>query len=221
MNTQTTENQRLKILMDILHFKTQKMFAKALNIKEGSLSDILRGKGGMGISNAIKDKLVLLFNVNLNWLENGVGEPLFKKSPVIAEAKEGVPYYDISLEENDNLILMEEQAEYFVNYRPFNDCTAYLPVFGESMLPKYAPGEIIAVKEISNYDVLLWGETYVVMTNEEANSLRCIKLIHEHADKNKVILRASNPDFKGDIVIKRSDITALYIIKGKITRNQV
>jgi len=214
-----TENQRLKIILDKLNFKTQKEFAQQLNIQQGSLSDILRGR--IRISNAIKDRLDLKFNVNLTWLESGIGEPFLKKGPVVSESKEGVPYFDISLSDTDTLLLEEEQADYFVNYKPFNDCTAYLPVYGDSMYPKYASGEIIAVREITNYEVLQWGEAYVVMTNEKANYLRSIKLVFEHQDKNKLILRSSNPNFKGDTVINKESISSLYIIKGKITRNLI
>ncbi|MFD2288811.1 DNA-binding protein [Pedobacter petrophilus] len=214
-----TEIDRLKSVMNILSFRTQRDFAAALNIKDGSLSDILRGR--VGISNGFKDRLSFKFDVNIEWLETGVGEPLLNKGPFISESKEGVPYFDISLSDADTLYLMEEKAEYFVNYKPFNDCTAYLPVYGDSMYPRYASGEIIAVREVTNYEVLQWGEAYVVMTDEKANHMRSIKMIFEHADKSKLILRSSNPNFKGDTIIDKTSITSLYIIKGKITRNLI
>jgi len=216
-----TENQRLKIIIDKLNYKTQKDFAEKLNIQAGSLSDILRGKGGMKVSNAIKDKLTLMFNVNQEWLTKGIGEPFLKKGPIISETKEGVPYFDVSLADARVSVFMEEEPEYFVNYKPFNDCTAYLPVYGDSMYPKYASGEIIAVKEVTNFDVLQWGEAYVIMGDESTNSLRSIKLVHQHNNPDKLILRSSNPNFKGETVIDKKGITAMYIIKGKITRNLI
>ena len=211
------ENQRLKNLMELLHFKTQKDFAAALNIQQGSLSDILRER--VNVSNAIKDKLEMKFDVNLTWLEDGIGEPFFKKKRAVGESKEGVPYFDMSLSDAKEQIVEEQRAEYLVNYLPFNDCTAYLPVYGDSMYPQYAAGEIIAIKEITNYEILQWGEAYVVMTDEDSNSLRTIKLIFQHTDDTKLILRSSNPNFKGDTVVSKKNILALYIIKGKITRN--
>ncbi|MFJ7359087.1 helix-turn-helix transcriptional regulator [Pedobacter suwonensis] len=211
------ENQRLKKLMELLHFKTQKDFAIALNIQQGSLSDILRER--VNVSNAIKDRLEMKFDVNLTWLEDGIGEPFFKKRPAVGESKEGVPYFDMSLSDAKEHMVEEQRAEYLVNYLPFNDCTAYLPVYGDSMAPQYAAGEIIAIKEITNYEILQWGEAYVVMTDEDSNSLRTIKLIFQHADDSKLILRSSNPNFNGDTVISKKNIQALYIIKGKITRN--
>jgi len=212
-----TENNRLKFLIDFLKFRTQKEFAAALNIKQGSLSDVLRER--VNVSNAIKDKLELKFNVNLEWFEKGIGEPVLKKKPAVIETKKGVPYFDMSLSDAKNLVLEEERAEYLVNYRPFNDCTAYLPVYGDSMYPKYVSGEIIAIKEITNYNVLQWGEAYVVMTDEESNSIKGIKLLFEHPDPAKLILRSSNPNYKGDTVIDKKNIESLYIVKGKITRN--
>lgn len=218
-----TENERLKILIDKLHFKTQKEFAVKLNIQSGSLSDIIRGKGGMKISNAIKDKLTLLFSVNQEWLTDGIGEPFLKKGPIVSETKEGVPYYDISLADSvaESLMLMEGEPEYFVNYKPFNDCTAYLPVYGDSMYPKYASGEIIAIKEVTNFDVLQWGEAYVIMGDNATNGIRSIKLVHQHTDTEKLILRSSNPNFKGDTIVQKQSIKSMYIIKGKITRNLI
>lgn len=205
--------------MELLHFKTQKDFAAALNIQQGSLSDILRER--VNVSNAIKDRLEMKFDVNLTWLEDGIGEPFFKKKPVVGESREGVPYFDMSLSDAKEHMVEEERAEYLVNYLPFNDCTAYLPVYGDSMYPQYAAGEIIAIKEITNYEILQWGEAYVVMTDEDSNSLRTIKLIFQHANDSKLILRSSNPNFKGDTVISKKNIQALYIIKGKITRNVI
>lgn len=214
-----TEIERLKSLIAQLGFKTQKEFALDMKITDGNLSDILRGR--IGISRAFKEKIGFKYNANIEWLEQGVGEPILKKGPAISEAKEGVPYFDITLADFDKFLLEEEKPEYFVNYKPFNDCTAYLPVYGDSMYPKYASGEIIAVREVTNFEVLQWGEAYVVMTDESSNHMRSIKLLYEHADKGKLILRSSNPNFKGDTIIAKSSIQALYIIKGKITRNLI
>lgn len=216
-----TENQRLKIIIKELNLN-QKDFAYRLGIQPGSLSDILRAKGGLKISASVKYKLHQNLHVNIDWLENGIGEPFLATGPKLSEGA-GVPYYNINLSETKgaNLKVMEEKPDYFVNYRPFNDCAAYLPVYGDSMYPKYASGEIIAVKEITNHEVIQWGEAYVIMTGEISNNLRTIKILHEHPDTNKIILRSSNPNFKGDTIINKKDIISLYIIKGKITRNMI
>lgn len=140
-------------------------------------------------------------------------------------AKVGVPYYeniDISAGIKEMFNDSKESPTFYINYQHFNDATAYLPVVGDSMYPKYASGEIIAVKKINNIGLILWGEAYLVVGNENTDNLRTIKLLYPcEDDKNKIILRASNPNFRGDTPINIKDIISLYIVKGKITRNQL
>lgn len=68
-----SENQRLKELQKTLGFSSQAKFAAALGIKQGSLSDIYRGKNGIGVSAAIKARLLKDFSINIDWLETGAG----------------------------------------------------------------------------------------------------------------------------------------------------
>ena len=69
-----TENQRLKIIQKKLSFNSQADFAKALGIKQGSLSDIYREKKGVGVSDSIKMRLEKEYSININWIETGEGE---------------------------------------------------------------------------------------------------------------------------------------------------
>lgn len=73
-----TENQRLRELQKILKFSTQSAFSEVLGIKQGSLSDIYRAKTGLGVSNSIKRILQEKYNVNIEWLEKGSGNPISK-----------------------------------------------------------------------------------------------------------------------------------------------
>jgi len=106
----------------------------------------------------------------------------------------GVPYYE-NMEVAGSITSMysdfKEVPTFYINYEHFNDCTAYLPVVGDSMYPQYCSGEIVAVKKIINYNALLWGEAYFIVTNENANDLKTIKLLFSHEDDSKLILRAS------------------------------
>lgn len=69
-----TENQRLKIIQKKLSFNSQAEFAKALGIKQGSLSDIYREKKGVGVSDSIKMRLEKEYSINIDWIEKGEGE---------------------------------------------------------------------------------------------------------------------------------------------------
>src|SRR5690554_5217307 len=146
--------------------------------------------------------IIEYYNINPNYLRIGKGEkvlkvrPYHKKTfqPQTAGGEENVPFFDVKLTELQAGLLdifSESTPEYYVNYRPFNDCAAYLPIYGDSMYPRFANGEIIAVKEVANHDIILWGEAYLVVTDYRANSIITVKLLYQHEDTDKIILRAS------------------------------
>ena len=137
------------------------------------------------------------------------------------EKEKKVPYYDIDVTSHITTSFNDvaEKPTFYVDYQPFNDCSAYVNNFGDSMFPKYKNGEKLAVKQIHNLEVLMFGETYLVVTNENANNLKTVKEVHFHEDKSKLILRASNPAYKGDTVINKVDILSMFAVKGKISQN--
>lgn len=194
--------------------------ATSIGVKSGTISNYEKG-----VSEPDLDKTMLLakfLGVEVDVLL-GLEEEL-KDTPLkLNLPKSGVPYYDIDVTATitESFNDVKESPEFYVDFRPFNDCTAYLPIFGDSMYPTFASGEIIAVKRIENKDVILWGEAHLIITNAMANNMKTVKLLFPHEDSEKIILRASNPNFKGDTVIPKESILNLYIVKGKITRKQL
>lgn len=217
-----TEHLRLKQVRH--HFRlSQGGLARSIGRKQGSISDIERGRNS---ADGILQLLKLTFGVDPHWLKTGEGEMLLPKSapgkPGTAAAA-GVPYfstevYDKPAGPNARTVpLVKEAPEYYIDFKPFNDCTAYFPYYGDSMYPKFQHGDIIAVKKVENPEIILWGEAYLIVTSRQANGLKTVRQLIAHKDKRKVILRALNPDFSGDIVIERETIVSLYLVKGKIT----
>lgn len=64
--------QQLKLLRKLLNLN-QSQFAEKIGIKQGSLSDIERGK--VKLSNANSILICKTFNVNEKWLKEGTGDP--------------------------------------------------------------------------------------------------------------------------------------------------
>ena len=219
---------RLKEIRHSLEMTVEQFYGplmKAFN--NGSSIENNKRKLGKRLSKDIIDH----YNINPVYLNTGKGDKILATRPrkqlhqlmTTQSADENVPYYDVNIMDfsQPTDIFNETAPEYYVTFRPFNDCTAYLPVYGDSMYPRFINGEIIAVKEITNPDVILWGEAYLVVTDERSNSMVTIKLLHQHRDGRKIILRGCNPEYKGDTVIEKKSIVKLYLIKGKITRNQL
>lgn len=142
-------------------------------------------------------------------------------SPAKTEKK--VPFYDLdvtaSIIESFNDI--SDTPQYYIDYPPLADCTAAFPVYGESMEPDFFAGEVVLVKEIKNVDSMLWGEPYLVITNQNCDNLRTIKNVYLSDDRKKFILRATNPRFKGDTFVPLEDVLKIFLVKGKINRRQL
>ena len=160
--------------------------------------------------------------INMDWLTNQEGD-MFREEEQEPEEPKGVPFFnvnfcDVPLSEFN---LLRETPEYYVNLKPLNDCDAFLTIYGDSMYPKYASGEIIAVREILNLDIIQWGEAYLVVTDDTANNMTTVKLIFQHSNPNLLTLRAFNPNYLGDTVIEKHSIKRLFMIKGKVMRNQL
>lgn len=206
--------------------KSVRQFAEKIGFNYTTLNNYFTGKRTT-IDSSLLTRIVSAYeDVSSDWLLSGEGQMVFAsggEAPRGAVLK-GVPYYE-NVEATCGIVAQysdyPEMPTFFINYEHFNDCTAYIPVVGDSMYPQYCAGEIVAVKRIFNMDIIQWGEAYFVVTNDNANSLKTIKQVHWCEDLSKIVLRASNPNFKGDTVIRKEDILSIFIIKGKIKRNQL
>lgn len=226
-------NHRIKKVVDELFNRNVSAFARQLKVPQPTLKDIVGGKLSTPradiLEKIIGDKSL---NISAEWLLTGKGDMLKKDNEELVKLSIeesvtksiGVPYYE-NIEGTCGIVSQfndyKEMPTFYINYQHFNDCNAYIPVVGDSMYPQYCSGEIIAVKRIFNMEIIQWGEAYFVVTNENSNNLKTVKLVHPHEDPDKIILRASNPNFKGDTIINKTDIISMFIIKGKIKRNQL
>jgi len=132
-----------------------------------------------------------------------------------------IPYYDTNVVSSvvKSFNDVNDNPTYLIDYPPFRNCTAIINNYGESMLPKFNNGDHLAIKQITNFDVILWGESYLVVTNKKSNNLKAIKDVFQHPEEeNKLILRSANPNFTGDTIIEKAHITSMYLVKGKISQ---
>lgn len=127
-----------------------------------------------------------------------------------------VPYYEIDVTATniESFEDIQELPEYDIDFKPFNDCVAMLPIVGDSMFPEYKNGDIIAIKEAPSTHIM-YGETHLIITRE---GFRTVKKIRKSKDKDYVILMPINPNYDEAEILK-SDIVKLYIVKGQFKKH--
>lgn len=194
-----------------------KTFERIAGLSNGFVSKI-----GDSIREATFEKIKKSYpTININWIKTGIGPMELETGTQVSAQVEGrrVPFYDSDVTASivGSFSDIQETPSFYVDFKPFNDCDAYFRVYGDSMYPKYGNGEVVSVKRIYNLESILWGEAYLVLTDAEYDNLKTIKTLHPYdKDEAKIILRASNPNFKGDTVVKKSSIIGVFLVKGKI-----
>ena len=70
------------------------------------------------------------------------------KKATTYEKEKKVPYYDIDVTSHITTSFSDvvEKPTFYVDYQPFNDCSAYVNNYGDSMFPKYKNGEKLSCK---------------------------------------------------------------------------
>ena len=186
------------------------------------LSRGLVDKMSDGITTRTINKISKVYpELNIVWLQTGEGQML--KSEAMVPDEKGIPYYDMDVTASitESFHDVREEVQYYINYPPLNDCDAAFPVYGDSMIPDFYPGEVILVREIRNVDSMLWGEPYLVITNADCDNLRTIKNVYLSEDRQKFILRATNPRYAGDTIVPIDCVLKIFLVKGKVNRRQL
>ena len=182
----------------------QGQLAELIGVNRSTLSSALNGNDKYGSEKMLRRMLELV------------------DGPAFPGERQRVPFYDMDVTAG----IMEaypdtETPAYSINFAPVNDCTAALPVYGESMEPGIRSGDIVFVRELHNRTTLQWGEIYLVVTDETCDNMRTIKRVYPHPDGQHYILRADNPTYKGDTIIPVASVLKIFIVKGHFARKQL
>jgi transcriptional regulator with XRE-family HTH domain len=122
------ENERLKSIRTNLGL-TQRQFSHSLDIKQGSYSDVERGKAG--ISSVLLKNLIKKYRINPLWLCEGEGGMFLVENPkgvhlkessraIVNMQKESDEDIDFP-EEDDQVKLVERQQQYIENIKGLID----------------------------------------------------------------------------------------------------
>ena len=130
----------------------------------------------------------------------------------MSQSQEGMPVYNIDVAAGTTVLSRELTRENIIgciNLPNLNRDWCVVKVSGESMQPVIRNGGYLAIDRESDPSSILWGQIYVVVTDD----FRVVKYVRKHPDDpEKVILRSRNENFD-DIELQRSEIVALYPVK--------
>lgn len=131
----------------------------------------------------------------------------------------GRPYYNVDFIGGFDLVFNNQttKPEYNIDCKPYNrDGVVWCNITGHSMEPKISHGDIIALREVVDWQsYLTMGEIYAIVTN---NDLRTVKVIRKGSDKDVFRLVPINTAEFDEQEIAKSMIMRVFEVLGCIKR---
>ena len=215
---------RIKQLMSRMGMK-QAAFAERIGIDASNFSKHLNGK--LPLSENLYNKIVVSVGASKEWLMTGEGEMWLTRQNsgqlptitvpagnILPMAVEGARVYDLDVTAGGmsrERMFAEEQVVGIINMPAIHPDCCVVRVSGDSMLPVIGNGDLIAIREVRNTNLIFWGQIYVVLLDE----YRMVKYVRKHPDASMVILRSENPKYD-DIEIPKSEIRDMFLVENII-----
>lgn len=158
--------------------------------------------------------------LNIEWLITGKGSMLKSaaSSPEISNIQEeGTPLLPVeawggSLSGSSIAVLAEQCKKYNV---PISNIDYLIPIAGDSMMPSYCPGDVVAIKRVREKAFIEWGKVYVLDTcngvvikevqpSENEGCITCVS--HNLPERYKPFEVSLDPE----------DFYGMYAVKGTV-----
>ena len=214
---------------------SQNEFADRIKIDRSNFSKHINGK--LPISDSLLNKIVVSLGISKEWLNSGEGEKYYMAAHrqtislptnvlsfgIVSEMfsilkpedqLEIAKVYDIDVTAGPigrSLIFSTENLIGSIDVPFINNENSIVRVSGDSMQPVICNGDMVAIREVKNPNLIFWGQIYVVLLDD----YRMVKYIRKHTDRDMVILRSANPEYD-DIEIHKSEIRDLFIVENII-----
>lgn len=175
-----------------------------------SVGLIGKAKSSKGMTSTNIEKILLAYpDINPDWLLTGRGsmlssddidnavrqtpEPVAKR--VNDDENQGIPLLPLDAMAGaftDDISVMAYECERYV-VPAFKGADFLIPVKGDSMLPTYKSGDLVACQRVPLEDIFFqWNKTYVLDTVQGA----LIKRIRRGSDSEHVLIVSDNPAYE-------------------------
>ena len=171
--------------------------------------------------------------INPLWLILGEGPMLKEESPAVQMLshskvpekiidQQAINLYDVEAAANLKTLFVNKDQNILgqISIPDIPRCDGAIYVRGDSMYPILKSGDIIAYKEIHNFDNVIYGEMYLISFDIEGDDFLTVKYINSSEKDGYVKLVSYNPHHDPkDIPV--SSINALALVKFSIRKNTI
>ncbi len=197
---------------------TKNAFAISVGINPSNFNRKMRGD----IPFTDKDfaKISQATGISRDWLELGEGEMTdasqsYTACEVQSGKVDGKPFYDVDFALGFNEMYNDTPnvPSRFISVPGYEKADFWCRTSGDSMKPFISNGDIIALKEVQDWQLFLpMNEVYAIIT---ANDLRTVKVVRKGSDEMHFTLHAYNEEYE-DQEINKAAITKVFKVLGAL-----
>ena len=153
--------------------------------------------------------------LNLNWLFTGAGKML-KGDDASAPSAHSLPLIPLEAFAGPGLPAYEdERIEDFYTVSEFKNSDFLIRVKGDSMVPRYNGGDIVACKKVDMDKVyfLQWNRAYVILTQSQGVMIKRV----QPSERDGYIKCVSDNEKYAPFDVPMNDIVQIALVNGAIT----
>jgi len=200
---------------------TPRRFAIEVGIDTSNFSRKLKGTLPWTVNDV--NKLSEKLRVRKGWLLDGEGqmmkapEEILDQIPAMPtrsyDAHAGVPFFNVEFELGFDILGTDNRntPDYMIDFKPYNTADCWCTSKGNSMYPTISGGDIIAMKKIEDFHILMNNEIYGIIT---VNGLRTIKRVRDNG--NTITLIPDNKNGYDEQTIEKKDVMHVFQVLGCI-----
>ncbi|MDR0681818.1 MAG: hypothetical protein LBG15_08235 [Dysgonamonadaceae bacterium] len=217
--------QRIKKFIDYKGISVR-LFEQNTGMSNGSFASQLKNNKTIGVDK-LENILHIYKELNTEWLLTGAG-PMLKFDIQKQEQRKLIPVYnDVSTiggvnEKIANMEGVTQPSEWIDGGDWFSEATSAIHHYGDSMI-EYPSGCILALKRITNIQMIIWGKNYVIETDE----YRITKRLQRGLSEEYIRAYSTNKETYQDgtlihqpIDILLTSIRRLELVLGYVVKEQ-
>lgn len=212
---------------------TKKEFARDIGYNYNNLINSMNGK----TEDYLTDDFFKNIIVKYPFLADGLGILISdygsnKKKPMYVQKIHNPPYreamsndeillYDIDAAANLKTLLSDKKQNIIgrLSIPNIPKCDGALFIRGDSMYPLLKSGDIVAYKELKDFNYIVYGEMYLVDFVIDDDDYLVVKYVQRSDEEGKIKLVSYNPNHPPMDIPIRDCIRAMAIVKASIRFN--
>ena len=206
--------KRIQMVVNALCGENKSEFCRRIGRPAQAIKDIVGGKNSAPGYELIYDILSSDLGISPNWLLLGEGPMVTTQKkeesstdtrlpliPMEAFAGPGLPNYE------------DERVEDYYTVSEFKNSDFLIRVKGDSMVPRYNGGDIVACKRVHDIFFLQWNRAYVILTRSQGIMIKRV----QPSEKERCIKCVSDNEKYAPFDVPMDDIVQIALVNGAIT----